>query len=155
MDDEVMLSVVVAGAICLLLWFWRHSRHCWRITPSAAEYDSEKPIKLQGIVKKVEWINPHSWITIEVKRPNGSESNLGNRSRRAERHVPARLYEGFSAGRNRDRGRWLPREEREAESQWPGSHVPRRKEIVLGILKHRGSERRKRSRRKVVGLYKR
>ena len=37
-----------------------------------AEYDADKPLKLQGIVKKVEWINPHSWITIEVKRPDGT-----------------------------------------------------------------------------------
>ena len=36
-----------------------------------AEYDGDKPLKLQGTVKKVEWINPHSWITIEVKRPDG------------------------------------------------------------------------------------
>ncbi len=37
-----------------------------------AEYDSNKPVKLQGTVKKMEWINPHSWITIEVKRPDGA-----------------------------------------------------------------------------------
>jgi len=37
-----------------------------------AEYDGDKPIKLQGVVKKVEWINPHCWITIEVKRQDGT-----------------------------------------------------------------------------------
>ena len=37
----------------------------------AAEFDSTKPIKLRGIVTKMEWINPHTWIHIEVKRPNG------------------------------------------------------------------------------------
>jgi hypothetical protein len=37
-----------------------------------AEYDGDKPIKLQGTVKKVEWINPHCWITIEVKRPDST-----------------------------------------------------------------------------------
>lgn len=37
-----------------------------------AEYDANKPVKLQGTVKKMEWINPHSWITIEVKRPDGA-----------------------------------------------------------------------------------
>ena len=36
-----------------------------------AEFDGTKPIKLQGIVKKVEWINPHSWITIEIKNAEG------------------------------------------------------------------------------------
>jgi hypothetical protein len=38
----------------------------------AAEFDANKPIKLQGVVTKMEWINPHSWIHIEVKRPNGA-----------------------------------------------------------------------------------
>jgi uncharacterized protein DUF6152 len=38
----------------------------------AAEFDSNKPIKLRGTVVKMEWINPHTWIHIEVKRPNGS-----------------------------------------------------------------------------------
>jgi hypothetical protein len=38
----------------------------------AAEFDANKPVKLQGTVKKVEWINPHSWITIDVKDANGA-----------------------------------------------------------------------------------
>src|SRR4051812_48909804 len=38
----------------------------------AAEFDANKPVKLQGTVKKVEWINPHSWITIDVKAADGS-----------------------------------------------------------------------------------
>jgi hypothetical protein len=37
----------------------------------AAEFDAKKPIKLQGTVAKMEWINPHTWIHIDVKRPNG------------------------------------------------------------------------------------
>ena len=44
----------------------------WAHHSFPAEYDSDKPIKLQGTVKKVEWINPHSWITLEVKRPDGT-----------------------------------------------------------------------------------
>jgi hypothetical protein len=38
----------------------------------AAEFDANKPIKLRGTVTKMEWINPHTWIHIEVKRPNGT-----------------------------------------------------------------------------------
>ena len=38
----------------------------------ASEYDADKPAMIQGTVKKVEWINPHSWITIDVKSPNGT-----------------------------------------------------------------------------------
>lgn len=38
----------------------------------AGEFDGAKPIKLQGTVTKVEWINPHAWIHIDVKKPDGS-----------------------------------------------------------------------------------
>jgi uncharacterized protein DUF6152 len=37
----------------------------------SAEFDADKPVKLQGTVTKVEWINPHSWIHVAVKRPDG------------------------------------------------------------------------------------
>ena len=38
----------------------------------SAEFDSNKPIQLKGAVAKVEWINPHTWIHIDVKQPDGS-----------------------------------------------------------------------------------
>jgi hypothetical protein len=38
----------------------------------AAEFDANKPIQLRGTVVKVEWINPHTWIHIDVKEANGS-----------------------------------------------------------------------------------
>ncbi len=38
----------------------------------AAEFDSTKPVKLQGTVVKVEMVNPHSWIYIDVKNPDGT-----------------------------------------------------------------------------------
>jgi hypothetical protein len=37
----------------------------------AAEFDIKKPVKLQGTVTKMEWINPHAWIHIDVKGPDG------------------------------------------------------------------------------------
>ena len=37
-----------------------------------SEFDAARPIKLTGVVKKMEWINPHSWLTIDVKRPDGA-----------------------------------------------------------------------------------
>ena len=36
-----------------------------------AEFDANKPVKLRGIVTKVELINPHSWIHIDVREPDG------------------------------------------------------------------------------------
>ena len=37
----------------------------------AAEFDATKPIKLKGTVAKMEWINPHTWLHLDVKRPDG------------------------------------------------------------------------------------
>ena len=37
----------------------------------AAEFDAKKTVKLRGTVTKMEWINPHSWIHIDVKTPDG------------------------------------------------------------------------------------
>jgi hypothetical protein len=41
----------------------------------AAEFDGEKPIKLVGVVTKMELINPHSWIHMDVKGTDGKVSN--------------------------------------------------------------------------------
>ncbi|HXB70839.1 MAG TPA: DUF6152 family protein [Candidatus Acidoferrales bacterium] len=37
----------------------------------AAEFDANRPIKLRGTVVKLDWINPHSWIHIDVKGEDG------------------------------------------------------------------------------------
>jgi len=37
----------------------------------AAEFDGSKPIKLQGTVTRMEWINPHAWIHVDVKGTDG------------------------------------------------------------------------------------
>jgi len=37
----------------------------------AAEYDASKPVTLKGKVVKVEWVNPHSWVQVEVTGPDG------------------------------------------------------------------------------------
>jgi hypothetical protein len=38
----------------------------------ASEYDAKKTVQLKGTVTKMEWINPHSWIHITVKTPEGT-----------------------------------------------------------------------------------
>ena len=37
----------------------------------AAEFDATKPVKVQGVIARLEWTNPHSWIFVDVKGPNG------------------------------------------------------------------------------------
>ena len=43
----------------------------WAHHAFAAEFDIKKPVKLQGTVTKMEWINPHAWIHIDVKGADG------------------------------------------------------------------------------------
>lgn len=41
----------------------------------AAEYDDTKPIKVSGVVTKVEWQNPHIWFYVDVTDENGKVTN--------------------------------------------------------------------------------
>jgi hypothetical protein len=36
-----------------------------------AEFDGTRPVTLKGTVTKMDWVNPHSWITMDVKGPDG------------------------------------------------------------------------------------
>jgi len=61
------LSVSLAVLAALVAGPLRVSAH----HAFAAEFDATKPIKLKGTVAKMEWINPHTWLHIDVKQPNG------------------------------------------------------------------------------------
>ena len=60
------VAVIVAGMGLLMAAAPAMAHHAF-----AAEFDAKKPIKLQGTVTKMEWINPHAWIHIDVKKPDG------------------------------------------------------------------------------------
>lgn len=38
----------------------------------SAEFDAEKPVHLKGKVTKMEWINPHAWVHINVEKEDGT-----------------------------------------------------------------------------------
>ena len=38
----------------------------------SAEFDVDKPVKLEGTVVKMDWVNPHTWLYIDVKKPDGT-----------------------------------------------------------------------------------
>ena len=39
----------------------------------AAEFDAQKKVTLKGTIAKMEWFNPHAWLHIAVKEPDGKE----------------------------------------------------------------------------------
>jgi hypothetical protein len=65
MTTRVLLA---AAAACLFL---AQDRSVVAHHAFSAEFDANRPVKLRGTVKKVDWINPHSWIHLDVKRADG------------------------------------------------------------------------------------
>ena len=41
----------------------------------AAEFDGTKPVNFKGTITKMEWSNPHVWLHIDVKKPDGTVEN--------------------------------------------------------------------------------
>ena len=61
------LWAALPAAACFVLYaipLWAH--HSF-----AAEYDSTKPISVQGTVRKLSWVNPHAYIYVDVKEGDG------------------------------------------------------------------------------------
>ena len=68
MTRTILRSALAAASLAALLL---SAAPAWAHHSFASEYDADMPAKIQGTVKKVEWINPHSWITIDVKAKDG------------------------------------------------------------------------------------
>jgi hypothetical protein len=66
-----MLSRVFGTPVGLLL----AASAVWAHHSFAAEFDEKKPVMLEGVVTTMEWVNPHSWIHVDVKNPDGSVTN--------------------------------------------------------------------------------
>src|SRR5438876_941092 len=64
MRNKIALSLVCTGMFLAVVPLKAH--HAF-----AAEFDDKKPLKLKGTVVKWELINPHSWIRLDVKDPDG------------------------------------------------------------------------------------
>ena len=61
-----VFSVIAGAALVLAAAAPVFAHHSF-----AAEFDAKKPVTLKGVVTKMEWINPHSWIHLDVTGPDG------------------------------------------------------------------------------------
>ena len=65
MKTKIILVLLAAGALCAVQPAQAH--HAF-----AAEYDVDKPVELKGTLTRMEWVNPHGWIYMDVKLPDGT-----------------------------------------------------------------------------------
>ncbi len=62
----ILAAMVVAVALAAVPVVAHHA--------FSAEFDADRPLHLEGIVVKMEWINPHAWLHLEVTNDDGSKT---------------------------------------------------------------------------------
>ena len=69
MKMRVVYATLAAAAVAVLMYSGPAVAH----HAFGAEFDPDAPIRLEGPIVRVEWVNPHSWIHINVTADDGSQ----------------------------------------------------------------------------------
>jgi hypothetical protein len=62
-----LLNVVAGGGMLMAAVLPLAAHHSF-----SAEFDQNKKVTLEGTVVQLEWVNPHSWLDIDVPKPDGT-----------------------------------------------------------------------------------
>ena len=66
-------SVMAVGMAALAVVAWVPSAYAHHAF--AAEFDANKPVNFKGTITKMEWVNPHTWLHVDVAQPDGTKVN--------------------------------------------------------------------------------
>lgn len=61
------LTTIIAGALLAAFAAPAGAHHAF-----AANFDANRPIRFEAVITKMEWINPHVWIHVDARMPDGS-----------------------------------------------------------------------------------
>src|ERR1700681_4704723 len=65
------LAIIGITSLAMSGWVSSASAH----HAFAAEVDADKPVSFKGTITKMEWVNPHTWLHVDVKAPDGTVAN--------------------------------------------------------------------------------